>query len=189
MLHDPGNWKGKRAMSDIKNIFNIGQSALQAAKTGIEVTAQNIANVNTPGYNKKELILATKQIPRGSPHPFHGVDVIGLKRAYQEELSNQIINQQEESAYWQTKQEYLSTLEEVFNESDELGLNSDLNQFWNAWQRLSTDPNSHEERQEVISSANRLAETFHSRAQNTQNILKNIKDEIYSVLDEIRGGR
>lgn len=172
-------------MSDIKNIFNIGKSSLQASKTAIEVTAQNIANVDTPGYNKKEVILATKQPSNGSPVFFNGVEITEIKRVYDEELSKQITQQQGKSAYWQMKKEYLGSIEEIFNESDELGLNNDLNAFWSAWQKLSTDPNAFGERQEIIASADQLAETFKSQARDLQEIMANTEEETEQVLEQI----
>jgi len=170
-------------LSNILNIFNIGQSALQSSKTALEVTAQNIANVDTPGYSKKKVVLATRQVSNGSFG--NGVEVSEIKRVYDEELSKQITQQQGRSAYWQTKKEYLGTIEEIFNESDALGLNNDLNAFWNAWQKLSTDPNAYAERQEVITSATQLTETFNSRAQDLQKIMTGTEEETEEVIGQI----
>ena len=169
-------------MSDITNIFAIGQSALQASKTAIEVTAQNIANVDTPGYTKKEVVLATAD---GSGLFLNGVEVTAIKRAYDEELSKQIAQQQGRSAYWQMKKDYLGSIEEMFNESDGLGLNNDLNAFLNAWQKLSANPNAFGERQEVIASAIQLTEAVNSRAQDLHVAIDNTKEETENVLEQI----
>ena len=171
-------------MSDIKNIFAIGQSALQASKTAIEVTAQNIANVDTPGYTKKSVILATKQGANGSNLFSRGVEVSEIKRSYDEELSKQITQQQGRSAYWQMKKEYLGSIEEVFNESDGLGLNNDLNAFLNSWQKLSANPNAFGERQEVVDSAIQLTKTVNSRAQDLHGAINNTKEETEKVLEQ-----
>ena len=37
--------------------FEIGRRALNANQLGIEVTGQNIANVNTPGYTRRRVQL------------------------------------------------------------------------------------------------------------------------------------
>lgn len=169
-------------MSDINNIFSIGLSALQTSMTSIEVTAQNIANVDTPGYNKKEVVLASKTT---DGQFFNGVEILEIKRAYDEKLSQQIVNQQGESGNWQVKKEYLAMVEEIFNESDDLGINNDLNNFWNAWQKLSLDPNGYEERQEVVSAANQLTQTINSRSQDLQQVRKNVKTEVETVSNKI----
>ncbi len=130
-------------MSDIGNILNIGLSGLRAFKTAIEVTAQNIANVDTPGYSQKEVVLGPKEATGGPPYFFNGVEVAEIKRSYDEELTRQISAQTGQTEYWQTKKEYLGRIEDIFNESDQSGLSSDLDAFWNSWQELSLNPNDY----------------------------------------------
>ena len=40
--------------------FSVGLSALQAARTGLDVVAQNVANANTPGYHRQITRLVDK---------------------------------------------------------------------------------------------------------------------------------
>jgi len=172
-------------MSDINGILNIGLSALQAAKTGVEVTAQNIANVDTPGYSQKEVVLGPKKGTEGPPYFFNGVEVSEIKRAYDEELAREISAQQSRSSYWQTSEEYLARIEEIFSESDQSGLRSDLDLFWNAWQKLSTNPSGYGERQEVAAAGNRLSETLSSRSSDLQEIMANINRQVSKNMEEI----
>ena len=37
-------------------IYSIGVSALKVAQAGLNVTAHNIANANTPGYMRQEIV-------------------------------------------------------------------------------------------------------------------------------------
>ena len=41
----------------ISGIFNIGKTLLLASQTQLGVTSHNIANANTPGYSRQEVIL------------------------------------------------------------------------------------------------------------------------------------
>jgi flagellar hook-associated protein 1 len=41
----------------VSDVFSIGLSALYAQKLALEVTSENISNVNTPGYSKQTAIL------------------------------------------------------------------------------------------------------------------------------------
>jgi len=170
-------------MSDIGNILNIGLSGLRAFKTGIEVTAQNIANVDTPGYSQKEVVLGTKETTGGPPYFFNGVEVSEVKRVYDEELTRQISAQTGQTEYWQTKKEYLGRIEDIFNESDQSGLSSDLDAFWNSWQELSLNPNDYGGRQEVISMTNRLSENLASRSGDLQEVMSNIREEISTTIE------
>ena len=42
-------------------IFGIGISALNAAQVGLATVEHNIANANTPGFNRQEVSLAARQ--------------------------------------------------------------------------------------------------------------------------------
>ncbi|MEW6381376.1 MAG: flagellar hook-associated protein FlgK [bacterium] len=172
-------------MSDINNILNIGLSALQAFKTGIEVTAQNIANVDTPGYSQKEVVMGPKKLTQGPPYFFHGVEVSEIKRAYDTELGRQISTQEGKASYWQTSEEYLARIEEIFTESEQSGLNRDLGAFWNAWQQLSINPNGYGERQEVASAADRLSGTLKSRSADLQKVMADVNREVSATMEEI----
>jgi flagellar hook-associated protein 1 FlgK len=48
-------------MSGISMLMNIAQRALLAQQMGIDVTGHNIANVNTPGYTRQELVLQSSE--------------------------------------------------------------------------------------------------------------------------------
>ena len=43
-------------MSSIYDILNIGKSGMMAQQAAVQVTANNIANVNTEGYSRQEVI-------------------------------------------------------------------------------------------------------------------------------------
>ena len=45
----------------INHLLDIGRSALQSASYGLDVTANNIANVNTPGYTRQRAIQAPRE--------------------------------------------------------------------------------------------------------------------------------
>jgi len=42
-----------------------GLSALQASQIGLNITGQNVANVNTPGYNDQSVIFSPDAPPIG----------------------------------------------------------------------------------------------------------------------------
>ena len=62
-------------MSFFGTIQNAG-NALNAAQIGLQVTGNNIANANTPGYIRKSLLL-TNSSAGGT-----GVQVVGIRLAY-----------------------------------------------------------------------------------------------------------
>ncbi|MEL7300672.1 MAG: flagellar basal body rod C-terminal domain-containing protein [Pseudomonadota bacterium] len=59
----------------MSDIINIGRSGLLAARTGLAVTGENIANVETPGYARRDML--TRAQPAGG-----GVEVQDIRRAF-----------------------------------------------------------------------------------------------------------
>ena len=47
------------------SLFDIGKSGLQAYRQSLAVTGQNIANVNTDGYKKRDVALDFSSIAKG----------------------------------------------------------------------------------------------------------------------------
>ena len=48
-------------MGTFGGILSTGQQALQAHQTALQVTGQNIANANTPGYSRERAELVSAQ--------------------------------------------------------------------------------------------------------------------------------
>jgi flagellar hook-associated protein 1 FlgK len=84
-------------------IFGSGVSALNAAQIGLSTTEHNIANANTPGFNRQEVVLATR-FPQATGAGFigQGVDVSTVKRIYNEFLSNQVLQGQAQASQLET---------------------------------------------------------------------------------------
>ncbi|MEO0579748.1 MAG: flagellar basal body protein, partial [Pseudomonadota bacterium] len=58
-----------------------GLSALIGTRAALDITGQNIANVNTPGYSRQRVDFAPQQVQRTIGSSFgNGVTVEGLER-------------------------------------------------------------------------------------------------------------
>ena len=65
------------------NIYGIGLSGLAAAQAGLLTAGHNIANVNTPGYNRQEALFAARPgLFTGSGYIGQGVHVTTVQRIY-----------------------------------------------------------------------------------------------------------
>ena len=53
-------------MSDINAMMSLAGQALLTQQQAINVTSHNIANVNTPGYSRQQLIMTTTWTAGGS---------------------------------------------------------------------------------------------------------------------------
>jgi flagellar hook-associated protein 1 len=150
---------------------------MQAQMTGVAVSGQNLANVNTTGYMRQAVQLATSPDISTSIGPEGtGVEVASIQQTVNTLLNSQIQNQSSTSGYWNGQQSALQSaqdgLDEFLNGTDSTsssssaasdsstGLASQLSGLFNSFSSLATSPTSTAEQQSVISQAQTLATTF-----------------------------
>ncbi|MGD9080690.1 MAG: flagellar hook-associated protein FlgK [Desulfobacterales bacterium] len=148
-------------MTDINATMSLAGQALLTQQQAINVTSHNIANVNTPGYSRQQLVLTTNT-PLDSPIGPIGTGVNGatIERVYDRYLNDQISNESQGLGRWDAQKDAVKLVEMIFNEAHGSGLNEAMSKFWNAWQSLTTDPDGTTERQVLITASQVLATTF-----------------------------
>jgi flagellar hook-associated protein 1 FlgK len=74
----------------LSDFFAISVGALQAFQSALNVTSNNIANANTPGYAKEtvDLVTANPQ-SNGNVTIGNGVTVAGISRSFSQATANQ----------------------------------------------------------------------------------------------------
>jgi flagellar hook-associated protein 1 FlgK len=170
----------------ISGLFNIGRSALTASQVQLGVTGQNIANVNTPGYSRQEVILeftTPQTLSQGSIG--QGVTVAGIKRIYSNSLLNQINQAQQDYGKSSTLSQTLSNVEQVFNEAQNLGLARPLADFFNAWQELANNPQGITERNVLLQKAAALVGSAQSMEQGLTSSLKQTQAGIAEAVSQV----
>lgn len=170
-----------------------GKNGLTIYRVATEVTSQNIANVNTPGYSRQRVILesAPPTVVNGFPLGT-GVRIATVERYYDGLLQQQLVNAQSTQGYDTTKSNVLQQIEPTFNEIAQDGLGAAISNFFGAWQDLTLNPAGSAERQAVLSRAQILTDNFHSVSTalndtiSIQNAtLKPLTDDINATLKNI----
>jgi len=177
----------------ISSAMEIGKNGLNIYRVATEVTGENIANVNTPGYSRQRIILETAPPTTANGFPLGtGVQIASVERVYDSLLQQQLVNAQTTQGYDTTKSNVLQQIEPSFNEVTNDGLGAAISGFFNAWQNMTINPSGVAERQEVLTQSQVLADNFHfiSKALNdtisTQNAsLVPIVDTINATLNRI----
>lgn len=170
----------------ITDIFNIATRGIAAQRQAIEVTSENIANVNTPGYSRQRAIMESGYPNISSGFPIGtGVEVVAIQRSYDNSLQMQLVNGN--STYQQnlTKQTALEQIEPLFNEVATDGLGKAMESFFSAWQDLSLNPQGTAERQAVISRAQVMNETLQQMNTNLTTVMTSADEDLHSITGEI----
>jgi flagellar hook-associated protein 1 FlgK len=164
------------------SIFSIGVSALNAAQVGLATTEHNIANANTPGFNRQQVVIAARPAQStGAGFLGQGVDAVSVKRVYSEFLGRQVLNEQGQSAQLNTYYAQIQQIDNMLADPNS-GLSPAIQQFFSAVNNVSTNPESVPARQSLISGANFLTSRFQSLNQRMADMNNSVNSQIgYSV--------
>jgi len=173
-------------MSSIYGILQTGKNAVLAQQKGIEVTGQNISNVNTPGYTRRRLILKQGVAIPSSAGPIGaGVVAKGVERVYDSFLGAQINQEEQELGRWEARRDGLDVAEIRFNEAAGGGLSETLGEFWNAWQDLANDPSGYVQRVTLVGKGEELANKFQDVYDALSPIPSPLDDQMEDAVNQI----
>lgn len=143
--------------------MEIGKNGLNIYRVATEVTGENIANVNTPGYSRQRVLLETAPPTTANGFPLGtGVKIASVERYYDGLLQQQLVNAQTTQGFDTTKSSVLQQVEPTFNEVANDGLGAAITNFFGAWQDLTLNPAGSAERQAVLSRTQILTDNFKS---------------------------
>lgn len=138
-------------MSGITSLLSTGNSALRANQACIQVTGNNIANVNTTGYSRQSVVLKDGQyVNTFTGQVGTGVVAQEVVRAHDKFIEAQYLQQMSVRDRYKTLYNGLTSAQNLINESNSDGLNSSLSTFFGNWGDLTTNPDSAAARQTML---------------------------------------
>jgi len=139
--------------------MEIARRAMLAHQAALNITSNNIANAATVGYTRQSAILEPTPAERTAEGWIGtGVRMAAVRRARDIFLDTQIRDEMGLQGRWQARSDLLARIETVLNEPSDTGLDSLLDEFWNAWLDLSNNPEDSAGRAVVVQRGISLAE-------------------------------
>ncbi|MCL4832969.1 MAG: flagellar hook-associated protein FlgK [Caldilineaceae bacterium] len=175
-------------MSGITAALNTGISALRTHQAAIGVTSQNIANVNTPGYQRQRVNFREMSGPSGYKNPpviGTGVNAKSIIRFATPFIDEQLRRQRGISGDAALTEDLLRDIESVLTEPSGTGINAGLDNLWKAWQNLSVLPVEDATRVALVQSANQLTASIKEAHSFIQNLHENMPSQISTKVQRI----
>src|SRR5246127_5688247 len=144
------------------------QTALRgliAQQEALDITGHNIANANTVGYSRQEVVTSAGRAltintgstaGNGKADLGTGVDVEGVSRARDRFLDLQYRAQAMRLGGLSARVKGLETIEGALAEPSETGISQQLQTFWKDWEGLAKSPEDSAARQAVIEAGKSL---------------------------------
>jgi flagellar hook-associated protein 1 FlgK len=161
--------------------LQIGLSGLQAQQVAQDVTGQNVANVNTPGYSRRKamLVAAPPSQPYSVlPQPGNGVRVTGIQRSVDLLINRQIQRETSGLSYWQSTHDGMENVQGLFQELGDTGISTLTDKFWSSWHDLSTDPANSASRNNVRQAAENLTTNIRQTYADAQRQATQLDDQM-----------
>ncbi|RJQ84824.1 MAG: flagellar hook-associated protein FlgK [Desulfobacteraceae bacterium] len=174
-------------MPNISGLLQIGSSALLAQQKAIDITGNNIANVNTAGYSRQRLNIV-QNLPIRDQSTTSSTGVYAhrkIQRFYDQFVTAQLNGENENLGRWEAQKTALEKIEVLFDEVSGYGLSEAMSEFWNAWQDLSNNPSGHVERTSLLSAGQFLATTFNQLSSNISSAQKDIDTNVVENVTDI----
>lgn len=171
----------------IYGMFNVARTALITQQKAIDVTANNIANVNTEGYTRQRVTLEQNE-----PVYYEG-GTLGtgvqanrvIQRIYDRFINQQMAESESDLGRWEAQLETLEKAELMFDEMSGYGLNDALAEFWNSWQELSNSPDGYTERATLIADTQNLTDVFNSLSADLTQVQTDSDASITAAVEKI----
>ncbi|MDI6750646.1 MAG: flagellar hook-associated protein FlgK [Pseudomonadota bacterium] len=165
--------------------LSIGVAALRNASVALATTSHNIANVNTEGYRRQNVIFANNPpLFSGSGFIGQGAQIVTVERSYNQFLEQQLTQVDAQNAYWQKKAVALGQIDAVLGDRS-AGLSAALQGFFASWSDLANDPAGTEARQGVLGAAHTLTDTLNAQGAYLASLQEGVNADVTSLVSRV----
>jgi flagellar hook-associated protein 1 FlgK len=166
-------------------IINSAISGLAAFQRSLDVTSNNIANVNTEGYSRQRAELQTRPEQfSGNGYMGSGVNVTTIKRSYDEFINTQV--RSSSTAFHDVDNFYrLSSRIDNLLADQNTGLTSAMKTFFNSVNDVANDPTSLPARQVMLSEGDAIAKHFNSLSARFGDMRQQVNNNLENSVQEV----
>lgn len=161
-------------------------NALKVSELGLHVAGNNIANANTPGYIRQELVQAPAAGLRfGDVILGYGVRAVGVVQKLDEFTLERLRQTESDLASSEAQSEIYDQLESLFGELTDTDLSSQLSEFSSAVQDVLNQPGNDALRRLVIERGKSISTNVRTLGQRFSEISANLNQEVRNTVTEI----
>lgn len=166
--------------------LEIGRRAIVAQRYGLDVTSNNIANINTPGYTRQTAVLTpTAPLERSAGLFGTGVFVSRVDNFRLDFFDKEIRNSISRKANFEAQAQTNTRVEAIMGESSDYSLDGVIQEFFNAWSEVALRPESVDRRRLLLDSAETLASNFRGLGANFNELRADVGNRIELTVNEM----
>ncbi|MCE3015680.1 MAG: flagellar hook-associated protein FlgK [Pirellula sp.] len=161
-------------------------NSLRVNQLGLQVVGNNIANVNSPGYIRQELVQAPAAGYRSGELIFgQGVQSIGIQQKIDELVLGRMRETQSQLSYQEQVESSNGDIESLLNELTDNDLSSKFSSLASAFQDIANQPGSEPMRTIAIQRGQELANQLRSISNGVAESANRSRTEIGLAVDQV----
>ena len=182
----------------IMGTMEMARNAMRVARSGAEVSGNNLANASNPIYARQRIkidsavTIPTEKGPQGS-----GAAVARLEQIRDKVLDAAVIYENSITGYHEGKLGYLQQAENALGQTVDnqtidaggaygtYGLSEGMTELFSSFQSLSVSPTSISERQTVISNAKKISSKLRTVDERLSRLRTAINEEVKDTIDQV----
>ena len=166
--------------------LNTGYSGLNVNQAALATTSNNISNASNPDYTRQR----TQIVTNGAIHMPNGDIGMGAKIQTVVRVKNDYLFARYETAnkdlsYFNTLQQNINEIANYFPDVKDVGLNKDIQEYYNAWSNFANNPNDNALKVDLASKTQTLTNTIKTTREKIANLDKSIDEQINVYTDEV----
>lgn len=161
----------------MSDMFNIGLNSLNAYQTALTVTSQNIGNVNTPFYSRRQVDFAEAAFS-------NGVNVADIRRVYDSSTSKSLSKANSAYAMSDMYTQQLGQIETLVGNTTN-SISTYIDNSIKALRELDTNADSIQSRNNYLYQLNILSNRFNSIGKQLDEQQNNINQSIESTITNV----
>lgn len=165
-------------------------SGVNAHRTILEVTSQNVANQATPGYHRQIADVRTGGLGptgvfTGTAFRAAGVDVVSVRRAADLLAENRLVRETALQAGLTRMVDQLDRIEMAFTEPSDHGLAALLDDYWGGWSDLATAPHDTALRSQLLERAQSVIDVLHRGNADLDSIARGAEEAMFALAVDV----
>ncbi|MFH1374437.1 MAG: flagellar hook-associated protein FlgK [bacterium] len=173
-------------MAGLFQTIELGKRALLTHQIYLQTIGHNIANVDTPGYSRQRVrITSTRPEFNTIGAIGSGVEATDIRHVRDLFLGEQYRRETKALGQWSYKDKILYQVEALFGEPNDNTLSDLINDFWDAWSDLSTNPSSTSHRVAVLEYTNLLTSRFHQMANQLSTLQEATDSDMVAMVNDV----
>lgn len=166
--------------------LSVGTSGLKVSQYGLNVVAHNLANVDTDGFVRQQMLLDSAtylNIGQTAVSPMQvgmGVDPTAVRQVRDSFLDETYRKEFGRQGYYESQRDAVEEIENLFGELDGVAFQQSLSDFWVSLQELSKEPDSRVAQATLVETAI----SFIDRSDKIYNQLKNFQLDLNTKITD-----